>query len=435
MSDLAKCNVVIGCLAMLGVVAFFVFAGPYQPNPAIAQVQATVGYSAAVGTGLLTAGAAAAGGILVGFILGMPRSRASKLSEDRSNGTDSSTSNSDRSTQLDDIADWLSKLIVGAGLVELGKLYNTLGTLAHHFVSGFTLGDAVVAVGIYFSVVGFIAGYLNVQLFVRLALTRADRTNADILRTGKETLTTALAGLRDPITQMGEAPKLSDEAAKSAEAIRRIPLTQLHTADEYQTWAQAFLAVNDLASARLGYHLAVRFQPRSPRLHIEYAAVLALSSLLDEAEKELNIASSLSPSGAEQQQIAEARMFIALYRPAPQGFEEAIEIGERLRSQEGPNASSNVHGWLAAAYGQKYSWLIEHPPVDELKRQDQQKALDSLRDQTLAEMKSAIQKNSSWRFAFRGMLDRNSEARKQAPDDDDLEVFSNDQRFFQALTE
>ena len=55
---------------------------------------------------------------------------------------------------------------------------------------------------------------------------------------------------------------------------------------------------------------------------------------------------------AQQNQLNLNRVFAALYKGPPQGFEEAIAIGEPLlRTEQASNGQ--LHLWMACAYGQR----------------------------------------------------------------------------------
>ena len=84
---------------------------------------------------------------------------------------------------MEQISDWLTKLLVGAGLVELKSLPHYLHTAAH-YVAG-SLGkpagepDAssfAAALIIYFFVEGFLGGYLATRMFFQNAFQRSDES-------------------------------------------------------------------------------------------------------------------------------------------------------------------------------------------------------------------------------------------------------------------
>jgi hypothetical protein len=136
---------------------------------------------------MLWALACLAGGFGVGFIFGIPRVDQPK--EAGTKGANANTGNGPTeyalrvNTNLEQVSDWLTKIIVGVGLVELKTIpahlhqasdwvaesYCTVGVPLFARASSFA-GSMIV----YFSIVGFLAGYLITRLFFAGAFGRAD---------------------------------------------------------------------------------------------------------------------------------------------------------------------------------------------------------------------------------------------------------------------
>ncbi len=78
-------------------------------------------------------------------------------------------------TNLDDVSDWLTKIVVGVGLVELRKIP---GTIYHYSVliagSDQQVAPLISAVIVYFTVLGFMTGYLTTRMFFERAFRIAD---------------------------------------------------------------------------------------------------------------------------------------------------------------------------------------------------------------------------------------------------------------------
>lgn len=73
-------------------------------------------------------------------------------------------------TNFDQISDWLTKILVGAGLVELAKIGGVLYAVAETLKS--YLGEAAHAVAPTIIVIYLITGFLVTYLWARLYLTR-----------------------------------------------------------------------------------------------------------------------------------------------------------------------------------------------------------------------------------------------------------------------
>jgi hypothetical protein len=126
--------------------------------------------------GLLVAGASVLIGGFVGFIFGIPRTlqgggEATPEAEARGVAYRPNTN-------LEQISDWLTKILVGIGLIQLGKAPAQLARLADSLAPGF--GNAsgsesfALTVVLYFAVSGFLFGFLWTRLFLPGAFRVAD---------------------------------------------------------------------------------------------------------------------------------------------------------------------------------------------------------------------------------------------------------------------
>ena len=134
-----------------------------------------------LGVGVLVAGAALLSGFLLGFIFAIPRvgdqkGRAATAQSQGPQAPDSGAKHDSLpfNANLVEISDWLTKIIVGLGLVELksapAHLLKAATWIAQSFSSALAPGQPVVSfagsVILYFSVVGLLAGYLLTILFL-----------------------------------------------------------------------------------------------------------------------------------------------------------------------------------------------------------------------------------------------------------------------------
>ena len=116
---------------------------------------------------------------LIGFLFGIPRVLQG---EDNRQAKYAQRVN----TNLEQISDWLTKIIVGLGLVQLQTVPEHLAKAATWMAQSFAPSaastatvpsDAISFAGafiIFFSVLGFFSGYLSTRLFLALAFFRAD---------------------------------------------------------------------------------------------------------------------------------------------------------------------------------------------------------------------------------------------------------------------
>ena len=139
-----------------------------------------------LGFGFLYAAAFFAAGSLIGFLFGIPRSITFPTGKDDKFNTDGKSADNQQAryktnTNLEEISDWLTKIIVGLGLINLKSIPAKLKTAAWFFANfcGKDYCEPIaMALIIYFSVCGFFLAYLMTRLFLTGAFTRADQAAA-----------------------------------------------------------------------------------------------------------------------------------------------------------------------------------------------------------------------------------------------------------------
>ena len=81
-------------------------------------------------------------------------------------------------TNLEQISDWLTKIIVGVSLVnseQIGAvMQRAAGTMANSMGGGPARGSLALAILVYFGVVGLLGGYLLTRLFLQRAFDTAE---------------------------------------------------------------------------------------------------------------------------------------------------------------------------------------------------------------------------------------------------------------------
>jgi hypothetical protein len=132
---------------------------------------------------ILMAGVALAMGILVGFIFGVPKAASQPVimsaptnptqPPPQTGGDQPNSPKFTANTNLEQISDWLTKIIVGVGLVQLTTIPGKLRALADYFATAFgtQAGQAVpasviMAIHGYFGIFGFLLGYLWARLYL-----------------------------------------------------------------------------------------------------------------------------------------------------------------------------------------------------------------------------------------------------------------------------
>ena len=122
-------------------------------------------------------------GCLMGFIFAIPRAARDGQPDAKSFG-DQRRSRFVANTNMEQISDWLTKLLVGAGLVELKSIPRALDNAARYIAAG--LGgkpgefvQAAAAILVFFPVWGFLGAYLITRMFFERAFNEADNNQVD----------------------------------------------------------------------------------------------------------------------------------------------------------------------------------------------------------------------------------------------------------------
>lgn len=200
-------------MLVLGVVAVLVFAG---------QAECSQVHRALLGVGGAASGAAALVGVLAGYLFGIPKTPTP-------NGDNGAAGEYHANTSMEQISDWVVKILVGLGLTQLGSAPDGMVRLAKSFeravgtASGTScpsqccgsltgivgVGQFGAALMLYFAVYGFLFGYVHMRLYLAPAFSFADdRLNRKLRVAAREA---------DRATQKAEVAKTE---AKKAETVR-----------------------------------------------------------------------------------------------------------------------------------------------------------------------------------------------------------------------
>jgi uncharacterized membrane protein (DUF485 family) len=109
-----------------------------------------------IGVAAILAGGFFVVGLLIGFIFGVARPKGEGVTH--------------VSTNLEDISEWLTKIVVGAGLAQLATLPSSLGSFGDYVVKkllGTPDSGAILAIGIliYYLTCGLLSGFLLTRLY------------------------------------------------------------------------------------------------------------------------------------------------------------------------------------------------------------------------------------------------------------------------------
>jgi len=320
---------------------------------------------------LLMAGACAVVGWLLGLLFGIPRSLARPASTPTTNTPQTSGATSPNSrvnTNLEDISDWLTKTIVGVGLTQFNSLSQFLsGFAAAVDKNGFNWapGGQLLALLLlfYFLPGGFWLGYVG----TRTVLTKLFDDYASGVSTSDIEKAAAPSNLQPAEDGIKPDPKLSS----IDHALLQTPLPALKSVDESVAWASAHARSGDTNTAKVVLQNLLRSNPDSFNIKQNLATLYVTSGEHAAAAPLLRDA---PPSPAA--------VLNALYDNPPNGYQRAIEMGEKLVASPDYAADANLHIWLACAYGQRYG---------DLKAKGANEAdLQAVKAQVVREIKTAI---------------------------------------------
>lgn len=132
-----------------------------------------------ISVGLMTGAAALVAGALLGFLFGIPRTLQQAEPRSATPGTEEESARSQGygvNTNLEQISDWLTKILVGVGLTQIPAIGEALGELIDQI--GADLGDnrsIAGAILVYFVSSGFLIGYVLTRTVLARTFTLFDR--------------------------------------------------------------------------------------------------------------------------------------------------------------------------------------------------------------------------------------------------------------------
>jgi hypothetical protein len=191
-----------------------------------------------ISIGIMAGGAATLAGGLIGFLFGVPHAsesdKSQRVGDKRTSPEESaqvieygSARTYTPSTSLEQIADWLTKILVGVGLIEIRAIPGKFVSVASFIASGLGPGDnaqtLALAILIYFSVCGFIFAFLWARIYLARWFREADEVKVleekvDRLEKRHRTDARALALINQQINRIADEPGASE--AEIADAIK-----------------------------------------------------------------------------------------------------------------------------------------------------------------------------------------------------------------------
>ncbi|MBK9035109.1 MAG: hypothetical protein IPL61_28240 [Myxococcales bacterium] len=312
---------------------------------------------AALGAALLGLGAVAVGAI-IGFLFGVPvnavavaqASTAATKEAAEPGGVEAAARPSRGANQLVQVAEWLTRIFIGATVTQLGEVRDQLqglGQLASAQLLGSGRGEIVfTAAAVFGGVFGFFVGHLSTRLIINVLFDAVENGSRLPTAAKDEVLMQARTGER----------KLDAISPSVARALVEVDDQQLTSSDDLQAWGLARISLD-------------RDEPAAGR---------GLAAL------ERAVIARPGDRGA-----IESLVLGALYAPPPEGFTRAQrELTAYFARHPTPTrAEANLYAYRACADGQAYA---------DAKARGDTGAMAVHRASALAAARQALELDASW---------------------------------------
>lgn len=383
-----------------------------------------------ISLGVLAASGAVGG--FLGFLFGVPRLMQRVNRTEAAPGSEQTFTNlgagkTSRSvaanSNLEEISDWLTKIIVGVALVQAQQI-GAYGLKIVSFLATFGGTDDKLAKA-YFAcliVTSFILCFLAVYLEARTRLTAMLSDMEHLLDNGLDADITSDANER-PILTETEGPELDRNPEPANDNDRRLvqtPFDGLYTPEEFAAWGSAQARLKNLQAAARAVTEAVTRAPDNTDYLLRLADIRRLQgnlSLEIDALQEL-----LRKTPDDNRKLLQRLVLLLLYRPPPDGFSLAATLCEELRSAD-LDRYPNFLLYYAAAQGQRARWLKENREKDPNFTKD----FEDAKDKALAAATKIARRKAELPEAYTFLKDMLYPA--PGSPDDDLSVFKDTDDF------
>ena len=299
------------------------------------------------------AGTSLAAGGLFGFLLGIPNAdeRNSNSTITSSNTGDTNSNNRNiyqENDSLEQISDWLTKILLGAGLSQIASLGKALVSLENRINNSIDITNSIgffgVTIFLTYLVSGFIGGYLWARFNVRTALAQRDNRLFELssIRADVDTVDRGLKNVRSELKEDVDVALVLQEIfyiagpypERDTQEVIRANLTRKLLAASPQARLDTF---------KYAQEMHANYWERD-KGQIE-KTIPVLKALIDAEEKE--------PVFNELVHRLQAELGLALkdrFNPTREDFlasQQYLEAAIRIRNENEEDWSPNVRPWLA----------------------------------------------------------------------------------------
>ncbi|MEB2848101.1 tetratricopeptide repeat protein [Endobacterium cereale] len=395
-------------------------------------------------SGVIISLAAAAVGSALGFLFGIPKilqhSGDGVIGGSKKGGAENEGGTTQyflTNTSLEEISDWLTKIIIGIGLVQFETILGYIliaASAAASFVEArpitlLALRNPEITGGTVFFFAAIVMCVLAACFFAYVE-TRT-RLTLMFLRIEQTKLsgTVFVEALSRPVTiELDEEPGLTkgsnsvvETATDTDKALVKVPREDLRSATEIAGWASAQARSGNLREAEYALRDALQRDPGNVDVKLRLAEMFRLQGNRDAyVSAIMELLKKASPQQEGFMAAVRNAQMEALYLSPPKGFDAAIAISDYLENAKAADRPA-VQLRRACAFGQKYKYINDpSSPV----------ALVA-REQALAAAKKVVElepdASAPVRSVLRQVFDPNRF--KGPPADNDLAVFKNDEDF------
>jgi tetratricopeptide (TPR) repeat protein len=328
-------------------------------------------------------------------------------------------------TNLEEISDWITKIIVGISLVQATTIYEHVSAAADRFKSS-AMADAVGAdvVFVLVLVAGATAGFLFFYLETRTRITMLFVDTEAVVdpQAVFEQQRTIEAVARAPIADLGGRSDRPGRAVSAApitedQVLLNTPYDELQSPEQFAAWGSAQARAGNLQAAIRALNVAIAKQPNNKDLLLKLADVQALQG---NWRTSYNLLAEAGESLKDDPEILMRELMASLYLGTPESFQKALPISEKLLASKEGAQDPYVYLWTAAAQGQRYGSLN---PTDPRRREAREAALKAVKQLVAL----APDPNSEVRTLLRQIFD--PEHQGSPAEENDLEVFKDDPEF------
>lgn len=375
---------------------------------------------------LATHVAIAAGTVMIGGFLGVlfsiPRIGAGRGSSDAAATDDGASANGNggwkSNTNLEEISDWLTKILLGVGLTQIAVLPSYLWSksqLIGGLIAPVTwIPVSVLGTVVYFTILGFLAGYFLMRIRVTPALARATNATNEITASDRQTV----ADTAEAAVGTDDKQEATPEAVASATKIINQPVEKLTSAKDWADRAQAALVLGQKDDAATAFQKAIDLGTNDPKILRNYAMTLWGKGERQKSLSFTEAASALANVQGDTRTHAVAGLDMVLrdlYKPAPEGFQAARNRANGMGTLTRRKDEARRQFYLVCAAGQaaRYAKKKGNDADYETERAAAIQAID--------EVLRLDDSDHRWSQMMAWIWDRN--AASFSPNEDDLTVF------------